>query len=315
MGTGENRIIGKRDVQLMQTIETDEKFKNILPPLSQETLKLLEENIIENGCRDSLVLWNDILIDGYNRYDICTRHDIPFNTVSKEFDSREEVLIWIITNQVSRRNLTPTQLSNYRGMHYKADRMIVTNASGKNQFSKGGEDDCQNGNQPKRQTTAAFLSDIYQVAPRTIARDVKLAEGIEAIGGYSPEAERMILHSKVRINKKVLEEVSLKPDEEIEALAMAIENGTYTKEKPASQQESPQAVGTPPTGTTPTAPSEPPKPVDYILAGVQHLDGVINWISESFSELPAVTKKADRTKLKTALRTRIDLLEELCERL
>ena len=300
----------------MQTIIIDEKFKSILPPLGMETLKLLEENILENGCRDPLVLWDGILIDGYNRYDICTRNDIPFSTVSMEFDSREEVLIWIITNQVSRRNLTPTQLSNYRGMHYKADRMIVTNASGKNQYNSTGELGSQNETQPKNRKTAERLAEQYSVSRPTIHRDVKLAEGIEAIGGYSPEAERMILHSKVRINKKVLEEISLKPDEEIEALAMAIENGTYTKEKPASQQESPQAGGTPPTtGAQPTAPSEPPKPVDSILNRIMPLDSVIGGISDSFSELPAVTKKADRTKLKTALRKRLELLEELYDQI
>ena len=310
----------------MQTVIIDERFKNILPPLGAETLKLLEENIIENGCRDSLVLWNGvILIDGYNRYDICTRHDIPFNTVDKEFDSREEALIWIITNQVSRRNLTPTQLSNYRGMHYKADRMIVTNASGKNQFNGGEEVGCQNGNQPKRQKTGALLSDIYNVSPRTISRDVKLAEGIEAIGGFSPDAELMILHSKVKIEKRVLEELSSKPKEEIEALAMAIENGTYTKEKPPSQQAEP-AVGGDPTGDsgaqeTPGAPpvnEEAPEsshpalnPVDSIFACILPLDAVIESISDSFSVLPAVTKKVDRTRLKTALRTRLDSLEGL----
>jgi hypothetical protein len=46
-----------------------------------------------DGCRDPLVLWNGILIDGYNRYKICTENNIPFKTIDKEFASREEVLI------------------------------------------------------------------------------------------------------------------------------------------------------------------------------------------------------------------------------
>jgi len=77
---------------------------------------------IAHGIREPLVLWNGILIDGYNCYKICTEHDIPFNTVELEFDSREEVLIWIILNQISRRNLTQMQLSYFRGLHYNADR-------------------------------------------------------------------------------------------------------------------------------------------------------------------------------------------------
>jgi len=114
----------------------DEEFKYLLPELDPETFRLLTENILEHGCRDPLVLWRGrkdnaddkdragILIDGYNRFKICTEHNIPFSTIDKEFDSREEVLIWIIQNQVSRRNLTPIQLSHFRGLHYQADKKI-----------------------------------------------------------------------------------------------------------------------------------------------------------------------------------------------
>ena len=106
----------------MSGIIIDEEFRCLLPALDEETYRLLEGSILEHGCRDPLVLWDGILIDGYNRYRICTEHDVPFGTVDKEFGSREEALIWIITNQVSRRNLTPMQLSHFRGLHYKADK-------------------------------------------------------------------------------------------------------------------------------------------------------------------------------------------------
>ena len=76
------------------------------------------------SCRDSIVLWGDILIDGHNRYEICTNRNIPFNTINKDFDTREEALIWIISTQVSRRNLSPIQLSHFRGLHYMADKKM-----------------------------------------------------------------------------------------------------------------------------------------------------------------------------------------------
>jgi hypothetical protein len=108
----------------MQKIAIDEEFRDLLPALDKETFALLEENILQNGCRDSLVLWGNILIDGHNRYEICTKHDIPFNVIEKQFASREDVLIWIVSTQISRRNLRPLQLSHYRGIHYRADKMI-----------------------------------------------------------------------------------------------------------------------------------------------------------------------------------------------
>ena len=77
----------------MREIIIDEEFMSLLPALDEETFRLLEENILEHGCRDPLVLWNGILIDGYNRYKILTYHDLDFNTVEMEFNNREEVKI------------------------------------------------------------------------------------------------------------------------------------------------------------------------------------------------------------------------------
>ena len=109
----------------MQRIIIDEEFKALLPALDTDTYARLEANLLENGCRDSLVVWNGVLIDGHNRYEICTKHGIPFKTVNKEFSSREAALIWIISTQLSRRNLTPAQLSHYRGLHYAKTAIAI----------------------------------------------------------------------------------------------------------------------------------------------------------------------------------------------
>lgn len=87
-------------------IKIDDEFKNLIPPLTDDEYKGLEESILKEGCRDSLVTWNDILIDGHNRYEICVKHGIAFQTTEKDFKSRDEVLLWMINNQKSRRNLT-----------------------------------------------------------------------------------------------------------------------------------------------------------------------------------------------------------------
>lgn len=83
----------------------DSEFKNLIPPLSSEERQGLESSLLKEGCRDALVLWGEILVDGHNRYEICTQHDIPFKTVQREFKSRDEVIEWIILNQFGRRNL------------------------------------------------------------------------------------------------------------------------------------------------------------------------------------------------------------------
>ena len=95
----------------------DEEFRNLLPVLPVKTFAMLEESLLEHGCIHPLTLWNNILIDGHNRYEIITKHSLPFTVISIEFGSRDDVIIWIITTQVARRNLNAKQLSYYRGLH------------------------------------------------------------------------------------------------------------------------------------------------------------------------------------------------------
>jgi len=121
----------------------DSEFKALIPPLAPEELAQLEANILQDGCRDPLVVWqpfepkghckecdretdwspgdgntecnecgygvapwpDTILIDGHNRFAICSKHGIEFETVEREFTDRESAELWMIGNQMGRRNL------------------------------------------------------------------------------------------------------------------------------------------------------------------------------------------------------------------
>ena len=71
-------------------IQIDPQFKALIPPLSKEEYNQLEQNLLKEGCRDALIIWNGILIDGHNRHEICMKHGIEFNTQDKQFENREK---------------------------------------------------------------------------------------------------------------------------------------------------------------------------------------------------------------------------------
>jgi N6-adenosine-specific RNA methylase IME4 len=98
--------VRRYSVLIMQTIIIDPEFKALIPPLAPDELSQLEANILRDGCRDPLVLWGEILIDGHNRHEICTRNGLPFETVQIQFESRTHARIWMRNNQAGRRNLT-----------------------------------------------------------------------------------------------------------------------------------------------------------------------------------------------------------------
>jgi len=64
----------------MNELQINSEFQSLIPALSKEEFGLLEKSILKEGCRDPLITWNGILIDGHNRYEICRKHKIKFQT-------------------------------------------------------------------------------------------------------------------------------------------------------------------------------------------------------------------------------------------
>ena len=87
-------------------LSIDAEFKNLIPPLSAEERAGLEASIVAEGCRDAIVTWDGVIVDGHNRYEICQRHGIVFRTEAREFPDRDAAIVWIIENQLARRNIS-----------------------------------------------------------------------------------------------------------------------------------------------------------------------------------------------------------------
>ena len=87
-------------------LKIDQELKDLIPPLSSDEYATLEKSILDEGCRDKIITWNDIIVDGHNRYEICTKHNLPCATEDRDFESKENVKVWMIDNQKGRRNLT-----------------------------------------------------------------------------------------------------------------------------------------------------------------------------------------------------------------
>ncbi len=91
-------------------IIVNEELKAYIDPLTPEEHAALERSILNEGCRDALVLWGDVLVDGHNRYGICRKHGLPFNTVqSALFKSMDDVHLWMIDQHLGRRSVSDFQ--------------------------------------------------------------------------------------------------------------------------------------------------------------------------------------------------------------
>ncbi|MFM9434635.1 cell division protein FtsB [Janthinobacterium sp. CG_23.3] len=91
-------------------ITINETLRSFIDPLTDSEYTALERSLLAEGCRDALVLWNDVLIDGHNRYAICRKHNITYKTVQNiGFASLDDVMLWMIDNHLARRSVSDFQ--------------------------------------------------------------------------------------------------------------------------------------------------------------------------------------------------------------
>jgi len=270
-----------------EEIIIDEEFQRLLPPLDERAFCSLEDDILIHGCMNPLVLWNGILIDGHNRFNIVTKHNLPFNTISLEFDSRDEVLAWMIKVQIDRRNLTPMQLTYYRGLHYNIEKKLHGDSERFTQNVPRGQNVTLEG------STASRLSEQYRVTSRTIKRDGEIADVIIAIGLESEEAKHSILSGETRISRKHLRELSSATEVGIATTASEIVAGTFEENRQNSSQE----IG---------APNSSDKTASHPMSS-KFITGANKFI-EDMQTLP---KNTTPDKLKKTIRSYIDSLEKL----
>jgi len=169
------------------------KLKNFITPLSKEERTQIEKNILQEGCRDALIVWEKgkelILVDGHHRLEICQKHSLPYSLNKKSFKNIDEVHDWMIDNQLGRRNLTTDQLSYFRGLKYLSMKK-----------KKGGYQNVELKGQ-SGPSTSEILADEFKTSESTIKRDAKFAIGLNTVAKSNPELKQKILNGEAKVKK------------------------------------------------------------------------------------------------------------------
>ena len=163
-----------------------------LPSLSEEERGLLESDILANGCRDPLRVWGSgdgmVLIDGHNRFEICMRLGLAYETVVVDLADDDAVFEWMYVNQLSRRNLTNEQRTLMIGRLYN-QRKKMQGGNGSNQYSE------QRGQNEPFAKTAETLASEYGISKSTVKRAGKFAKDVDA----NPALKKAVCTDRVAV--------------------------------------------------------------------------------------------------------------------
>ena len=183
----------------MINLKIDPEFQSQIPPLTDDEFKQLEENILKEGKLISpLIVWNNTLVDGHNRYEIVQEHpEISFSTMPLPFESREEVLAWICKNQLGRRNLTPEQKYYLMGKQYEAEKA----AHGGDRKSSDAKSSSQSANLVDNAKTCDRIAEENGVSKDTVIRASRFTKGVEIAESLIPGMREKILNKQIKVSK------------------------------------------------------------------------------------------------------------------
>ena len=208
-------------------LKIDPEIQNLCPPLDQEADTLLERDIHANSCRDPIIYWksHNIIVDGHNRYRICTKLGIRYNCVPMHFESKEDAMNYVINHQLGRRNLSDLEKAYLRGKRYQTEKKAPHRPSSSPEVPQ---------TEGVKGETAQKVAEEYGVSHATIERDAILAEAIDKLrANVGDDFSKELRCEKVKIPKKSIIELANKPLEFLKSLGERINKG----EKPAKAIE------------------------------------------------------------------------------
>ncbi len=225
---------------MTEQLKTDEEFRTIIPPLTEDEYANLERSLREEGCRDAILVWNGVIVDGHNRYEICRKWSIPFPVAEISFESREAAVSWICLNQLSRRNLSREAYKYLIGKRYDAEKAARNkrNSTGRNQYSPGGHQIMGPAEKLIAKRTSRMLAREYNLTHTTVERYGEYSRSLDRIEKEKPGMLSSLLSGKYRLSQQRLSALSRLPGKEIETVLKNIESA-----KNSSRPVTPKTAG------------------------------------------------------------------------
>ena len=226
----------------------DPEFKGKIPPLREEELKQLEENILADGVViNPLIVWDGVIVDGHNRYRILQKHpEIQFTTYEKQFPDRYAAIAWICKNQLGRRNLTPQQFKYLVGQRYEAEKQSKGIEFQGNQYTSQDRSGLgQNDPDQKLHGTRSRIAKETQTSDSYVRRAAHFAKGVDAAEETEPGIKQEILSGSIKPTEKAVAAIAKAPPEERPALVQQLRQAKETEkseEKPKPRRSAAETL-------------------------------------------------------------------------
>ncbi len=195
----------------LPVLNIDPEFRRLVSPLSVIFLRRLENSILKHDYEKPIVTWNNNILEGFEQYEICLKHDISFKIDELKFASRYDAMLWIISEQLERNDLKEETRRYLIGKRFVIDS-IIDNVPSLDEIPI---------NHVKRirmqhhNPSTFYLANKYHVGASTVSHYAQYAKAIDYIGEFLPDFASDIVYGNIRISIKNVLSLSKEPISDI----------------------------------------------------------------------------------------------------
>lgn len=181
----------------MKQLNINPVFRDLIQSLTADEFKQLEDNVLAEGIRDAIVVWNDTIVDGHNRYQLAQKHRLQFDLHEVDFNSQDEAVLWIIDNQLGRRNLT-----DFAKLELQQKRADVLYEQGRNVMSAGAINRGFAGNQHAKVDGLSIIDKPSRTEPAHNTQK-EIAEALNWSTGKVAQGQYVIKHAPEEVKHQL----------------------------------------------------------------------------------------------------------------
>lgn len=190
---------------MSKKLKTDKDFMHLIYPMDEKDRFRLVASLLKHGCIDPITVWNDTIVDGHKRYEICKQHNIPFNIESTSFDCKESAMMWICRKEIERPNLPYPMKKYLMGLYYRLSKYT----SGRLLKEK---ETLPDGDYPrKKQDTAELVAKSFHLSAPSIRKYARFSKAVDRIEKKVPGSYLKLLSGQCKISHDKLYDLSLEP--------------------------------------------------------------------------------------------------------
>jgi hypothetical protein len=221
---------------LIEDIKINPLFEGFFPKQIETERETLKESIKEFGIRTPIKVWSKpssalegdlVLIDGHNRLAVARESGITMVPIQKmEFDNEDDVIYFILQEQLGRRQLTKEQIEKYIAMRYMD---ILINKKRGNQYTKSA--DRQNDGEQNLTASEKVAKEVgksSRAVERTVSKWISPFKNLKEYGyPITDEIENDILFDRIKASlddlKKLVTLAKYRPKETLDIFNKMVE--------------------------------------------------------------------------------------------